>query len=299
MDAFYLLMAKLLSFFSVFYFIFGIKFLIANRNSNLDVDQNLPFTYRGFIAEIAYFRDLAGRRLVSALPQQTASIKKHLQLSALSLDVPDVYGAQLFWALITGIVCGIIMFILMMPPGYIIFAILLGLFIGWLLPVVQIQKIGELRQNSIRRSLPFAVDLITAAMLSGLDFVAAVRYYVGQETSGPLSNELGITLKFLELGHSRTDALKAMSDRIQIDEFRSLVNAVIQGAEMGASISDTMRINAEEMRRARSAAAERKAQRAPSLMMIPMALFIMPSVFIIIFVPIYLRVKLSGMGNIF
>ena len=53
------------------------------------------------------------------------------------------------------------------------------------------------------------------------------------------------------------------------------------------------------MRRVRVAAAERKAQRAPSLMMIPMALFIMPSVFIIIFVPIYLRVQASGMAGMF
>ena len=36
-----------------------------------------------------------------------------------------------------------------------------------------------------------------------------------------------------------------------------------------------------------------------SLMMIPMALFIMPSVFIIIFVPIYLRVQASGMAGMF
>ena len=92
---------------------------------------------------------------------------------------------------------------------------------------------------------------------------------------------------------------RAMAERLAIDEFRSLVNAVVQGTEMGASITDTLRINAEEIRRVRVAAAERKAQRAPSLMMIPMALFIMPSVFIIIFVPIYLRVQSSGMAGMF
>ena len=138
-----------------------------------------------------------------------------------------------------------------------------------------------------------------SAMAAGLDFSAAVRYYVERSTPSPLTQEFGITLKMLELGSNRNDALKEMAARLGIDEFRSLVNAVIQGTEMGASITDTLRINAEEIRRVRVAAAERKAQRAPSLMMIPMALFIMPAVFIIIFVPIYLRVQSSGMAGMF
>lgn len=136
-------------------------------------------------------------------------------------------------------------------------------------------------------------------MVGGLDFSTAVRYYVEHSAVTPLTQEFGVTLKMLELGNNRNDALKAMADRLGIDEFRSLVNAIVQGTEMGASITDTLRINAEEMRCVRVAAAERKAQRALSLMMIPMALFIMPAVFIIIFVPIYLRVQASEMAGMF
>ena len=103
----------------------------------------------------------------------------------------------------------------------------------------------------------------------------------------------------MELGKSRIDALKAMSDRIQLDEFRSLVTSVIQSSEMGASIAATLKIQAEEIRRRRFQNAERKAARAPSLMLIPTALFILPSVFIIIFVPIVIRAMKSGMGTYF
>lgn len=106
-------------------------------------------------------------------------------------------------------------------------------------------------------------------------------------------------LKQNELGKSRVEALQAMSERIQIEEFKSLVTAVTQSAEMGSSISATLKVQAEDIRRARFHTAERKAARAPSLMLIPMALFILPAVFIVIFTPVVLRVKDSGMSGYF
>ena len=45
--------------------------------------------------------------------------------------------------------------------------------------------------------------------------------------------------------------------------------------------------------------AEQKAARAPSLMILPIAVFIMPSVFIMVFTPVYLRMQASGMGSMF
>ncbi|MDD4102222.1 MAG: type II secretion system F family protein, partial [Kiritimatiellae bacterium] len=70
-------------------------------------------------------------------------------------------------------------------------------------------------------------------------------------------------------------------------------------SEMGASIAATLKIQAEEIRRRRYQRAERQAARAPSLMMIPTALFILPAVFIVIFVPIMIRAMESGMGQYF
>ena len=64
--------------------------------------------------------------------------------------------------------------------------------------------------------------------------------------------------------------------------------------DSGSSIIDVMRIQAEEMRRVKYTRAEQQAAKAPTKMIIPMALFVFPSMFIIIFVPIFLRVKDSG-----
>ena len=81
-----------------------------------------------------------------------------------------------------------------------------------------------------------------------------------------------------------------------IPVFTAFVDAVAHGIEVGASLVGTMRMQGEDMRRARFHLAEEKAARAPSIMILPMALFIMPAVFVIVFVPVFLRYKASRGG---
>ncbi|MBO4631982.1 MAG: type II secretion system F family protein [Lentisphaeria bacterium] len=299
-ESVYSILARLLSFLSVFILVTGMRFFWLNREKKDGfAGTDLPFIFRGFYHEIQFLKEIAGKRMVFLFPEKSKTIDRDIKLAALPLEPASVFAAQLLWGLLFATGGIFFMILLEMDFPYLAAAFLMGGFIGWLIPVVQVQNLAEKRLNSIRKDLPFSIDLISSAMTAGLDFSAAVRYYVEHSDFSALTQEFGITLKMLELGNNRNDALKAMADRLGLDEFRSLVNAVVQGTEMGASISDTLRINAEEMRRVRVAAAERKAQRAPSLMMIPMALFIMPSVFIIILVPIFLRVQASGMSGMF
>jgi tight adherence protein C len=100
-------------------------------------------------------------------------------------------------------------------------------------------------------------------------------------------------LRQAELGKSRVEALRELDGRVQLPEFKSAVSAIVQSTEMGSSVAATLKLQAEEIRRTRFHKAERKAARAPSIMMIPIALFILPAVFIIIFTPVFIRITLS------
>jgi tight adherence protein C len=134
-------------------------------------------------------------------------------------------------------------------------------------------------------------------MQAGQDFGAAIRHLVTEGPKGPLQQEFAVMLRQIELGRSRVEALQAMADRIQLDEFRTLAASVVQSTEMGASITDALRIQAEEIRRSRQHRAEQQAARAPSLMLMPVAVFILPAVFIIIFTPVAIRfLETRGMG---
>ena len=100
--------------------------------------------------------------------------------------------------------------------------------------------------------------------------------------NGPNLNMLGIREPDL-YGHRTYEDLCAM------------VKA--HGTEIGASIVDTMRVQGEEMRRARFNRAERKAARAPSIMILPIAVFIMPAIFVVIGTPVLIRIQSSGLGG--
>jgi len=126
-------------------------------------------------------------------------------------------------------------------------------------------------------------------MEAGQDFGAGVRHLVREVSGGPLRQELAMMLRETDLGKSRIDAMRSMASRIQIDEFQAVVTSVIQSSEMGASVAAALKLHADEIRRTRFHRAERKAARAPSLMLMPVAIFILPSVFIVILTPIILR----------
>lgn len=240
-----------------------------------------------------------GRMLERMNERKTKNLEKRIVIANLALTPQMVYAAQIVYSLGVLFIAVVWCAVLGLRPAIISFAGLIALFIGWVLPATSVEGLADRRQQEIVKSLPFAIDLVSSAMRAGLDFNASIRYFVSMGIPGALSMEFGIMQKQIELGKTRVEALSNMAERVNTQEFTTFVGAVAHGTEIGASIVDTMVIQSEEMRRARFNLAEQKAQRAPSLMILPMALFIMPSVFIIIFVPVYLKVQESGMGSMF
>lgn len=290
---------QLLAFCAGFLGVIGVFILIFGEKREKEYNDSMPFAFRILQTETKFLSRTIGKLMEEQSPALTEKWKNTLMTASLKLEVSDIHGSRVLWgALLAG--TGVLMALFLTDETmYIVLAGVIGAFMGTQYPSVAIQKAADERQKDIRKNLPFAIDLIASAMRAGLDFIAAVRYYVSDSLPGPLRQEFGAVLKEIELGKTRVEALRAMSDRIQLDEFKGLVTAVSEGAEMGASIVDTLCIHAEEIRRARFAAAERQAQRAPSLMLIPMAIFIMPSVFVIIFTPVFIRIKDSGFTQMF
>jgi tight adherence protein C len=103
--------------------------------------------------------------------------------------------------------------------------------------------------------------------------------------SGPLSEELRLTLQEQRMGLGLTTALKHMMERADTTNMRSFVRAVTQGETLGVSIGTIMRNLAVEMRKSRRQSAEEQAQKAPVKMILPLVLFIFPSIGIVILGP--------------
>jgi tight adherence protein C len=90
----------------------------------------------------------------------------------------------------------------------------------------------------------------------------------------------------MEMGLSRRDALRNMSDRLDVSELTSFVSFIIQSDQLGMSLVDTLLAQADQLRVERRHRAQEQAQKIPTKMLIPMAFLIFPALLAIILGPI-------------
>lgn len=164
--------------------------------------------------------------------------------------------------------------------------------IGYLMPIYWLERAVRLRQERLRRSLPDGVDLMVLCVEAGLGLDAAILR-VARETKPvhpDLSRELLVVSRKVNAGLTRADALRAMFDRTGVDEVQVLVQNLIQSERLGSSVSKVLRVFAETLRRRRRQIAERKASVAPIKMTFPLAIMILPALFVVILGPAVMRI---------
>ena len=165
-------------------------------------------------------------------------------------------------------------------------------FAGFFLPHLMLTSRITRRQKEIRKAMPDALDLLTICVEAGLGFDAAMSK-VSEKWDNELSLAFARTIREIQLGKVRRDALKDMSNRLGIPEMMSFVAAIIQSEQLGVSMAKVLRIQADQMRIKRRQRAEEEAHKAPIKMIIPMALLIFPTIMIIILTPAALQIANS------
>ena len=140
------------------------------------------------------------------------------------------------------------------------------------------------RRERIRSELPDALDLLAVSVEAGLGLDGAIAKLT-EHMEGALVDEFALTLSEMRVGESRQDALKKMAERVPAPELASFVRSVLQADQLGISLGRILRVQAADSRLRRQAAAEEKAMKAPIKMLFPTAIFIFPSLFLVILGP--------------
>ena len=172
-----------------------------------------------------------------------------------------------------------------------IFSIVIGLFtslIGWRIPNIMLSRAVKARKNDIQKELPDFLDLLSTTVQAGLALNAALVQAV-DATRGALREELRSTIDEIRLGRPRADALNAMAERVNEDSTTTMVTAVVQAEKLGSNLSTVLGELAKETRDRRWMRAEEKAAQLPIKMILPMALFMIPSLYLMIFGPVIAR----------
>ncbi len=173
---------------------------------------------------------------------------------------------------------------------------IIGAALGFFFPQLWLDGEIKKRQINVRKALPDALDLLTICVEAGLGFDAALSN-VAEKWETELSLAFGRAIREVQLGKVRREALRSMADRIDLPELTSFVAAVIQSESLGVSMAKVLRIQADQMRMRRRQIAEELAAQAPIKMLIPMVLFIFPSIFIVLLAPAAFRMMKSGIGQ--
>ena len=170
---------------------------------------------------------------------------------------------------------------------------MLGL-LGLFFPLFWLRDKLKTRKLAITKALPYALDLLTLGVESGMDFTAALARIIQKLGDQPLSYEFAELLRQIRMGRSRADALRDLADRVDVHELTSVVSSLIQADELGASLGPVLRIQAEQLRVRRSQRAEKLASEAPVKMLFPLVCFIFPTIFIMIFGTLFLNYLRGG-----
>ena len=182
--------------------------------------------------------------------------------------------------------------------SYYIMIIIVGSMLSALSPTLVLNAKIKKHQDAIRAQLPDTLDLLSVCMEAGLSFDASLLK-VSERMEGPLIDELVTVFRQIQLGKSRNDALKTLSDSTDVSELKTFISAVIQANTLGIPITNVLAAQSEQLRIAKREQIKEKAAKVPSKMTIPTVLLILPAIICVIMGPVVIQVKDQLAGGLF
>ena len=163
--------------------------------------------------------------------------------------------------------------------------------VGFYLPDIWLRIRVARRRDKIVKGLPDALDLLVVCVEAGLGLDAAINR-VAEEiklSHKVISDEFKLLNLELRAGKSRRDALRNLALRIDLEDVKSLVTLLIQTDKFGTSVAQALRVYSDALRTKRYQKAEEIAAKLPVKLVIPLVLFIFPSLFVTILGPAAIR----------
>jgi len=152
------------------------------------------------------------------------------------------------------------------------------------------------RRERVTNDLPDLLDLMCISVAAGLGLEQAMQVSCARFES-PVCEELRMTLREMELGLSRHDALENMKLRTDIDDLVTFAVVLSQADALGLPIGRVLQAQADEMRDKRRQRAREKAAKVPVKILFPLALCFLPAILIIVLGPIVGPIKHAFAGH--
>ncbi|MEQ8671708.1 MAG: type II secretion system F family protein [Aggregatilineales bacterium] len=261
-----------------------------------EIELSLSFRDRVIIPLMETLADLTTR----FTPQkQLEMTRKQLELAGSTSEPTTFFASRIMMTVVLGVLGALMGFVVLKESFTTALMYMIGAgVLGYYLPVLSLRGKIRKRQEGILKALPDALDLLVICVEAGLGFDMAMGK-VYEKWDNELALAFGRVLREIQLGKLRREALKDMSDRMDVADVSNFTAAIIQADQLGVSMSKILRVQSDQMRTKRRQRAQEKAQQAPVKMMIPMVLLIFPSIWIVLLGPAVLTVMNSNSGGTF
>src|SRR5688572_5005753 len=198
--------------------------------TELKADLDKSFGERVLIPLQNRFSGL-GRRLSGADSSERIRRKLDLAGNPPGWTVDRVMSGKVVGAM-AGFVIGLLFSFMLGGTATKLLVIVGAIVAGFFAPTMYLYQRSYDRSKRIQRELPDAIDLLTISVESGLGFDAALQQ-VAYNTEGPLADEFSRVLREMQIGSSRSEALRGLAERTNLTELRSFVSAMVQADAFG------------------------------------------------------------------
>lgn len=228
-------------------------------------------------------------KILPPSPAEAKKLQRQLMLAGYrSNSAPMTYRAIQLCSLagfpgVVALVCAL----LGRPLSSAVLWILSSFVIGFAIPRYSLKRMILNRQQRLRWGLADALDLMVISIEAGLGLNAAMMKVATElkEVHFDISEEFQLANLEIRVGRDREEALRNLADRTGVNDLRSLVAMLIQTDRFGTSIGRAIRIFSDSLRTKRRQRAEQAAQKAAVKLLLPLACFLFPTLFIAILGP--------------
>lgn len=292
--------------FGILFVLAGAVFVYLGTHTPAEVDESDPEHYLRSLDEPEpegdEFELLLQEPFISRVLRPAAHRMQGLVSGVLPGNYRDTVHEQLVYAGLTGkyraeevvtgqiILAGVgfVLALLLVLTGTVtggvgILCILLLPFLGAQFPRTALRRAVDERQNAIRRDLPDTLDLLAISVEAGVGFEGALGV-VTDNFDSPLSEEFSRTLREMELGLPRRQALENLKRRTEVPELSNFILTLTQADALGMPIGRVLKTQAGEMRLKRRAWARERAAKLPVKILFPL-MPILLATFIVILGP--------------
>lgn len=177
------------------------------------------------------------KKVSSLIPSTSFNEKgrKKLEGELMKADMPITVEELLVIKILIALV---IAFILYAFSKDLIIAALMAI-MAWNVPKIIISSRKKERIKLFNEQLTEGIMIISNSLKAGYSFLQAIAVVV-EETKDPFAKEFKKLLKEMSLGISEEEALKNIVNRVESDDLRLIINAILIQKDVGGKLSEIL-----------------------------------------------------------